>query len=260
MTLLRLAMRKDRTGILGWGIGLFLFGMVIAASFSAIDGNEEFSEALEGFGGVEDAFGVDSLTSFAGYFESNFTAFLPLLLGIYGGLAATKTFAGAEEEGRLDHLFARPISRLRFLLTHAGAIGLGQLLILLASAAGAALGYVFIGQAAGDILHAVANVLEVLPIALAHVAVAVLASVLFHRRGPAVASVMAVVVGGFAIDLASKLVSELSFLKWLNLYGYWGRSDVFHNDADPLYFVVAFLVATGAMAGAAWHFGRKDLH
>lgn len=260
MSLLRLQLRQERTGILGWGIGLLVMAFAVGAGYAAIaDDTEQFEEAFESFGGIEDAFGVDSLTSPDGYFKSNAVALYPLLLGIYGGLAATKLYAGAQEQGRIDHVLARPVSRLRYLFTSGGSLALGQLVILAAAALGALLGYLVADQPAKAVGGVVLMTLEVIPLALAHIALAVLASTLFATRGPAVGTVMGIVVGGFALDLIGKLVSALDWLQYLNLYGYWSRSDWYNGDVDGWYLLVSLLVFAGATALAAWRFESKDL-
>ena len=261
MSLLRIFMRQDRTGILGWGIGLFVLALSVGGSYATIkDDTATFEEAFEDFGGLEDAFGVDSLTSPDGFFRSNSVALYPLLLGIYGGLAAIKHLAGAEESGRLDHVLSRPLTRMRFIGTAAGALVLGQLLILLLAAFGGLFGYLLADVGAKDSFGVFLMTLEVLPVAVAHIALAVLASAWAHRRGPAIGAVMGIVVGSYALDLIGKLVDGLSWLEYLNLYGYWSRSDWFNGDVDALYLIVTFLVTVGAGAAAFWRFDRKDLY
>lgn len=260
MRLFGIQLRSERVGLIGWGVGLFLLALAVGASYAAVaEDAQAWEDALGSLGGIEDAFGVDSLTSPDGYFKSNSVALYPLLLGIYGGLAATKAYAGAQEAGRLDHILARPVTRMRYLFTSAGALWVVQLLIVLAAAIGGMLGYVLADQPAKAVGGVFAMSMEVLPIALAHLSLGVLAGTLFATRGPAVGMVMGVVVGGFAIDLVGKLVSDLSWLEWATPYGYWGHSDWYNGDIDPGYLVVCILLSVGATAGAAWRFHTKDL-
>lgn len=260
MSLLRIQLRTERVGLLGWGIGLFVLTLTVALSFTAIEEDAAaFEEAFESFGDIEAAFGVDSLTSPDGYLKSNSFALYPLLLGIYGGLAATKAFAGAQESGRLDHVLSRPLSRTRYLWVNATALGLGQVAIVLAAGIGAVLGYTAIGQPAGVVGRSFAMALDVLPVALVHVSLGILAAAWADRKGAAVGLVMAIVVGGFAIDLVGNLVDALDWLQYLTPYGYWGRSDLYNGDPDPLYLVVSTVLVVAALAVARWRFDRKDL-
>lgn len=261
MSLLRIFLRQDRAGLLGWGLGLLVMTFAVAAGYASIkDDTESFEEAFESFDGLEDAFGVDSLTSPDGYYRSNSVALYPLLLGIYGAFAAMKHLCGAEEAGRLDHVLARPLSRLRYVGTAAAGLGLGQSLILLLAAIGGALGYLVADVGAKATAGVFLMTLEALPIALAHVAICLFVAASTHRKGPAIAISMAIVVGGYALDLIGKLVSELDFLEYLTLYGYWSRSDWYNGDVDVWYLLVATLVTAGATAAALWRFDRKDLY
>lgn len=260
MSLLRIQLRNDRAGIIGWSVGLFLLALSVGASYAAIeDDAAAIEEAFENFGGVEEAFGVDSLTSPDGYFKSNSVALYPLLLGIYGGLAATRPFAGAQEQGRLDHILARPLTRWRYFAASSGGLLLAQCIIVASAALGGTLGYVLADQPADVVGGVLAMSLEVLPIAVVHVCLGILVGSIWSSRGPAVATVIGIVVGGFAIDLLSKLVDALDWLQYLNAYGYWSRSDWFNGDVDPWYLLVSILVAGAALLGAGWRFDRKDL-
>lgn len=253
-------LRVERAGLIGWSAGLFLFTLLIGASYSLIEGDAaEWEELFENFSGFEEALGVDSFTSVDGYLKGQAVALFPLLLGIYGGLAATKGLAGAQESGRLDHVLARPLSRLQYLFVTSGALALGQLAILLAAGLGAVIGYAAADQSDEVLGNSFLMVLEVLPIALAHLALGVLAGVLVSRRGPANAIVMGVVVGGFAIDIMGKLVEDLDWLQYVTPYGWWGRSDWFNGEADALYLVGTMVLMISAMAVAAWQFDEKDL-
>jgi hypothetical protein len=60
--------------------------------------------------------------------------------------------------------------------------------------------------------------------------------------------------------LIGKLASGLGWLKYLNLCGYWGRSDWCNGEVDTAYLAVSFRVIVVACAAAAWQFDRKDLY
>jgi ABC-2 type transport system permease protein len=258
--LLRIQLRGERTGLIGWGLGLFLFTLAIGTSYAAIaEDAEAFDAAFASFEGVEEALGVDSFTSPDGYLKGQAVALFPLLLGISGGLAATKVLAGAQESGRLDHTLSRPLTRLRYLASASGSLVLGQLAIVFVAGLGAVIGYA-LSDLPGRILgNSFLMVLEVLPIALAHLAIGILAAVFLNRRGPANALVVTVVVGGFAVDLLGKLVDSLDWLQYVTLYGWWGRSDWFNGHVDPIYLVGSMLVILAAFSGAVLEFDRKDL-
>lgn len=260
LRLLGIHLRMERAGIIGWSVGLLALALAVGASYSAIaEDAAQWEELLGSFDGLADAFGVDSLTSPDGYFRSNSVVFYPLLLGIYGGLAATKSFAGAQEQGRLDHVLARPISRRRYLFTASGALGIGQVAIIIAAGLGAVFGYLAADQDGAAVGGVFVMTLEVLPIALVHLALAILAGTLLDRRATANAVIMAIVVGGFALDIIGKLVDGLDWLEYVTPYGWWGRSDWYNGEMDGLYLVASVLVLFAAMAGAALRFDTKDL-
>ncbi len=261
MKLFAIALRRERGGLIGWSIGLFLLMLIVGASYLAIkDDAEAFEDLFENFAGFEEGLGVDSFTTPDGYLRSQAIALFPLLLGIYGGLAATKAIAGAEERGLLDHLLARPISRTQHMASHMASLATGQGAILLASALGIVVGYAVAGLSAEVLGRSVLMTIEVLPIALAHLSLAFLITAHFHRRGPANGIILAVVIGGFVIDLVAKLVDSMAWLEYLTPYGWWSRSDLYHGEPDLLYLLASLLLTVGAAALAVWRFERRDIY
>ena len=83
---------RSRLGtILGWGIGLGLFGALYIGVWP------EAGEAMQEIGdlAIYQAMGID-MTSFAGYIASVVVQYVPLILGIYAIIASTGTLVGEE--------------------------------------------------------------------------------------------------------------------------------------------------------------------
>jgi ABC-2 type transport system permease protein len=123
-------LRSRRTAILGWGLGIALFGILIIMIFP------DFEPQLAGFN-IEEIelyqimgdFG--DFTSFKGFVSAEMFTFMPILLGIYAIINGTGTLAGEEDNGTLEPLMALPIARWQLVATKALALGLALLVILL---------------------------------------------------------------------------------------------------------------------------------
>lgn len=262
MSLFRILLRQERAVILGWGLGLLAYAFLIGASYAYIEGNAaDYDEIWESLPeGVREAFGGDiDLGSVPGYYASQLGSYLPLLLGLFLLAAATKRLAGAEESGLLDHLLARPVTRTR----HLGMQGLALVatagLVLAGLLAGTLGGFLVGGASAADAGRLALAIADCVPAVLFFLGLGLLLGASFHRRAPAFAAGLGVALGLFALNIVGSVVDELSWLGYANPYGYYGRSDSFHGEPDPLHWTLLPLLG-GAMALVAWRrFDAKDL-
>jgi ABC-2 type transport system permease protein len=108
--------KRSRGQILGWGIGLALLAAYLMVFYDTlIEQREQMQALLEQyppelmafFGGTEDLF------SPAGYINSYFFSYMPLVLGIFAVLAGSGLLVSDEESGILDLLLAYPVSRAK---------------------------------------------------------------------------------------------------------------------------------------------------
>jgi ABC-2 type transport system permease protein len=113
-TIFRYALSRSRGAILGWGIGLFLLGLLLMPLYDTIAQQQEGLLRL-----VKDypaeigaLFGdLNKIGTPEGYLNIEFFSYMPLVLGIFAIGAGSGLLAADEEDGRLDLLLAHPISR-----------------------------------------------------------------------------------------------------------------------------------------------------
>ncbi len=121
---------RSRWGtILGWGIGIGMFGALYIGIWP------EAGESMQQIAdlSIYQAMGVDMVT-FEGYIASVVIQYLPLLLGIYAIIASTGTLAGEEESGTLELIVAAPLSRLQIVTVKALALSIVVFLMILVAA------------------------------------------------------------------------------------------------------------------------------
>lgn len=262
MSLFTIMMRQERSAMLGWGIGLFLYVLLIGLSYASFKDSTELDEIWQDMPeAMREAFGGTdlSITSVSGYLDSQLTSYMPVILGILAVTVATKRLAGAEETGLLDHLLARPINRLPFILTLTFSIATATGIILLAVAIAGVLGFAAAGVSGSDLGRVFLAVVDLVPAALFWIGGGLLLGAAYHRRGPALGVGIAVVLGMFGLQIVANVVDPLAFIDWLTPYGYYARSDLFHGEPDLWYWTVLPLVGAGMAFAAAKWFERKDL-
>ena len=109
----RHTLRRLRGQIIGWGIGLALYGMTMGALYDTIQGIEGMEELLASYPQELWAFFGDmaTLSTPQGYFGTYYSSYMPLIVGIFAVGAAAALLAGDEERGTLDLTLSYPVSR-----------------------------------------------------------------------------------------------------------------------------------------------------
>lgn len=115
---IRYTFKSLRGQILGWGLGLACFGLLIVAMFDMISAQQDKlqqmiasypPEFLAFFGGD-----ANSLVTPEGYLGMYAFSMLPLIVGIFAVIAGTGLIVSDEEHGRLDLIIAHPVGRCAF--------------------------------------------------------------------------------------------------------------------------------------------------
>ena len=106
-------MRRLRGQIIGWGIGLALYGLLMGLLFDSIQTIFGLEEMLASYPPALMAFfgDVTTMNTPAGYFGVYYSSYMPLIIGIFICSAAAGLLAGDEERGTLDLVLAHPVGR-----------------------------------------------------------------------------------------------------------------------------------------------------
>lgn len=221
-SLLLFELRSRWKAILGWGLGLVLFGAVYISVYPQVETEMAGLADLA----VYSAMGID-LASFPAYVGSVVLLFLPLLLGIYSITSGTRTIAGEEEEGTLELLMAHPISRSQIVIAKALALGAALAAILVVAGSGNALVLAIVKQSyqtellPGELFRAL---IAAWPITFATAMIALfLAALLPTRRMASLTAAVIFVAGYFGENIAG-MVPTLEPVKPFTLFAYYDSS------------------------------------
>ena len=130
----RYTMKRFRGQIIGWGIGLFLIGLLMVSVFDSFAGQQEalnellaiYPEEIMAFFGDFKNFGTPE-----GFLGIEFFSFMPLVLGIFPILAGSGLLVSDEESGRLDLILGHPVTRSAMLFGRLFAFVASSILICL---------------------------------------------------------------------------------------------------------------------------------
>jgi ABC-2 type transport system permease protein len=110
------ALRRMRGQIIGWSIGIGLYGLLMVSFYDSIQGIPDFEQYISSFPEEMVAFFGDmmAITTPKGYIDIYYFNYMAVIIGIFAVSAGASLLVKDEEEGRLDLLLAYPVSRSGF--------------------------------------------------------------------------------------------------------------------------------------------------
>ncbi len=260
VVIFRHTLRRLRGQIIGWGIGLFLLGLILVpiyASFS--EQQEQLEQMLDVFPEEMMAFFGDfaSYATPKGFLSFEFFSLMPLILGIFAVLAGSGLLASDEESGILDLVMAHPVSRTGLFVGRLLALTAATVAILAVSWLGLVLPTTWATFEIGW-GEMVLPFLSVFAVLMLFGTLALLLSMLVpSRRMAAMISGLALVIGFFVDGLARinedlKAVARLSPLKY-----YQGGEAMSGLNGGWFLGLLAFALLFAVLAW--WRFLRRDI-
>jgi ABC-2 type transport system permease protein len=106
-------LRRLRGQIMGWGIGLAVYGLMMVSLFDSIVNIEGFEELISSYPPELLAFFGDmmAITTPIGYLDIYYFTYMTFIIGIFAAGTCASLLTGDEEKGILDLVMAHPISR-----------------------------------------------------------------------------------------------------------------------------------------------------
>jgi ABC-2 type transport system permease protein len=127
-------LNNNRGAVLGWGISLGLLGGYLVNFYETFGGmEEELSVLIQSY--PKDLFAFfgdfDQIFTPAGFLNTEFFSYMPLILGIYAVLAGSGLLVSDEENGVLDLVLSYPLSRSSYYWGRLVALMISVIFILL---------------------------------------------------------------------------------------------------------------------------------
>jgi ABC-2 type transport system permease protein len=237
---------------LAWGLGIGLFGLLIAGSGRSF--LEQLSDSRAFMDLLRTVFPNVDFTLVGGFLQLLFLQFGLVLAGLAGATLAAG-WASDETSGRLEFLLATPMSRRGWVT--GGAIGiLGAVVLIVALAMiGIAIGAMVAGE--GDLATPLAGtiVLGLFAIAMAGVGIAIGGVAGTRFAGPAVA--VLVIVTWF-LDILGPALDLPDVAREVALTAHYGQPMLGQWDMAGI--VASIVLGVAGVIAGAWGIARRDLH
>ena len=106
-------LRRKRGQIIGWAVGLALYGLLMASMFDSIVGIEGFADLMAAYPEDLAAFfgGLTAITTPKGYLDIYYFEYMPVIIGIFAVSVGAGLLVSDEEKGILDLIMSHPVSR-----------------------------------------------------------------------------------------------------------------------------------------------------
>lgn len=253
-------LRRMRGPIIGWGIGLFLYDLLMSSFYSSIlEMGDQMEALLENYPPEMLAFfpSISEFTSPSGYLDTYFFSYMTLIIGIFAVGACARLLVGDEEKGILDLVMAYPVSRAALFWGRLLGFVVATVLILLAGW----LSWVIPSESSGLDLTWVEFLLPFLPllaVLLLFGALALLFSMLLPSARLAGGLSGALLVGNFLLVGLSNLNTDLEPLyKLTPFYYHQGGKAINGLNWEWLGGLLAAALVLALLAW--WRFQRRDI-
>jgi ABC-2 type transport system permease protein len=245
-----------RRSVLAWGLPLGLMSAFVVAIFPSVE--DSISKAVEGYPqGLKEAFGIGQLSNVEQYLQAEMLSLIvPLAMGYLAVRAIASGLTGAAESGRLDALLSAPVSRSRLVVAGFLATAVELAAVLLVTGLLTGLGSVLSG-AGLDVAAATEGFANVWPLALLFAGFGAIATGFSLRTSVVTGSVAGLLVAMYVVDLVGRLDPDLSGLRYVSVFKYYGNA--IEDGIDPLAFAGVTVAACLLAALGAWLFERRDL-
>jgi ABC-2 type transport system permease protein len=245
-----------RRSLLAWGIPLGLWSAFIVVIFPSIE--DALSKAVQSYPeALKEAFGISRLTSVEQYLQAEMLSLIvPLALGYLAVRAIASGLTGAAESGRLDVLLSAPVSRARLVVAGFVATAIELAVVLVITVALTCLGSLAAG-AGLSFTSALAGYANVWPLALLFAGFGAIAAGFSLRTSVVTGAVAGLLVTMYVIDLIGRLDPDLSGVRYISVFKYYGNA--VEDGIDPLAFAGVTVAAILLAAVGAWLFERRDL-
>jgi ABC-2 type transport system permease protein len=239
--------REIRWHIVGYGLGLALYGALIVAIFPAY---ADMWADIELPAAYESLFGeaVTDLARPSNFLSVEFFAWVPIVLSIYAAVVSTGMLAGEESRGTTELLLALPVTRSRVFAEKVAGFVLGALVITLLASLGWVAAVPFV-DLSGDVSIPELTLATVglLSAPMFFASVGLLLGALAPSRAAAAGILSALIVFTFLASSFAALISETEWLRYVSPFYYSDSTELLTSGVTPWH--LAMLVGGTIVCG-----------
>lgn len=261
MTLIAHAVRRLRTQILSFGVGMGLWGSLYVFLFPVMQesmaGLEYPPEILEAFGA-----GSTNLGDPRVFFGVEFFSLAPTIMAVYAVIAGTGALAGEESSGTIDFIASLPISRRQLFIQKAAAVGIGAVLVTALTAGIAWVATLPWNEIGSDLtaFELVVTTFAIVPFILLVIAVGMLLGAVAPRRSTAAAWTGGFVVVAYLAPAIASITESVETLRYISPYYYTDLPGILEDGLDAGHQLILWAMIAVCYLAALRAFEGRELN
>jgi ABC-2 type transport system permease protein len=251
---------RSRAALAWWLVGILAMAAYVVLVYDSIGSLEDLRRLYDQYPeSVRELIGDVDISSINGWIHIELLSWMPLILGMYGGIFAGGNISKESEQRTVDFILGLPVSRTQFMVSRlvAGLVNMAVICILTFALLVALVLAVGHTPSAGKLAVALLNA-YLLGAALFS-AYAFIASFTDDQ-----AKLMGIAIGGTLVMYiatgALKAAGAPDVAQWLIPFDHYHSADVMSGRHVPILPMVVLLVgATVAGVAAVYWYNRRDL-
>ncbi|MCA0457709.1 MAG: ABC transporter permease [Chloroflexi bacterium] len=257
-------LRRGWKGMLYWGIGLGLLGLITILVIPNVDALEQIQKLMESLPpalikamGMEDA---SQMATPEGFLGGAYFGRVILIMAVYAVIAGLNVTANDEDQGIMDMVLSLPLPRRQIVLERFAAQSLMAFVILLMGFVGVYLGSLSIALNIGFEKLVMGN-LNLLPSTLVMLAFTMFAGTFFRTKGMATSMAALFVIGSYVIDVIGGAASGtvIAQLRVISFFSYLDNAHVMQNGLNMGSVLLLSGVVALLVVASVWSFQRRDV-
>ncbi|MBI2863555.1 MAG: ABC transporter permease subunit [Chloroflexi bacterium] len=259
-TILGKSLRDERAAVIGYGLGLALYGLLIVIMFPSVGQAPGLAEMMESYPPAMKALvgEIKAITTVEGFVALEVLTWLPLILAIFAIMSATDFVAGEAERGTLYLVLSQPVRRWRLVVERMAALTVSLLAMALAAGIGLWLGLP-IAKVEMSPANLIAATVATVPLVLVIAGISLLAGCILMSRRLAGLIAAGLAVAFYLLNSLAGVVEQLKPWSRLSPFHYFDAYKTITNGpdlADTLTLLVGAFVLVGA---SVLVFQRRDI-
>jgi ABC-2 type transport system permease protein len=255
--------RRGWQGMIYWGIGLAVLGLVIMIVIPNVAMLKQFENLMTTMPAVVKALGMEDAAQMAtpeGLISAAYFGRVLLIMAVYAVVSGLNITANEEDAGIMDILLSLPLPRWRIILEKFAAYTLMSFVIVTIG---------FIGLYLGGITSAIhvdpgkliISSINILPSLLLMLAFTMLAGTFFRHKNQAAAVSAFFIIGSYVVDFAGSAASEspIARLRVISFFAYYDNGHIMQNGLNGTYVSLLLGLTMILVIASVWCFERRDI-
>ena len=251
---------RSRVALIWWLIGILSMAAYVVAVYDSLGGVETLKQLYDQYpAAIRELFGDADISTIEGWIHLELLSWMPLVLGMYGGIFAAGNVSREAEQHTIDFILGLPVSRTQFIGSRImiGLINLGLICLLV---------WIFLVVGVAATGHSPVAGRFALALLNAYLLGAslfcgyVLMATFIDEQARVIGIAIGLTLVLYIATGVLKTANAPDFIRWVSPFEQYRSAAIISGDAPP-YAAFGVLIVGAVVAGSAaiYWYNRRDL-